>query len=537
MTSPLRLRLLGPILLLAIVGIANLIVTERSDVATDHQRALTQHDLALGIAMEPVRATFKAMALPLAAAAEHTFVGFGAPTAADCNRWLKEADGAVSYVAVVTPGADLLCATLPFDEAMVAALASREYVRRAFTTRQAQFTGPFYSSITGTWVFVRARPLLRGGEPVAVMVAAVDSARLIGPLVPTNGTQPHTLWYSLDGGTWLTTTVGGEWREASPGVEPPVRPVMSVEIGGVVWSRVEVGDPPIEILLSEPAAALFVAAGGTTNTQYTVWVAVGLSALALAFIELGVVRRIRFLALRSGEPLPGTLDVLARDELDAVAAALDRRAELVSHAATLSEDLERLHADRVEWAQRSLRSLNQAVEKRMPFLRNHGQRVGMYAAAIGRQMGLAAAEVEQLQLAGELHDIGKTTVADAVYLKPGPLDPIEMSDMQLHTVQGEEIVKLLNPDGDAIATVSRYHHERWDGTGYPDRLAGEAIPLWARIVAVADSYDAMTEERPYRPPKTHEEALAELHDGAGSQWDPRAVEAFLAVLDSPERPS
>ncbi len=162
----------------------------------------------------------------------------------------------------------------------------------------------------------------------------------------------------------------------------------------------------------------------------------------------------------------------------------------------------------------------------------HAHRVGRVAAAIARQLGLDGVEAARLRLAAPLHDIGKIGIPDSVLLKPGPLSEAEWSLMRRHPAIGAEIVGrdqpgLLLP---LVAEICRTHHERWDGRGYPDHLAGEAIPLAGRIVAVADAFDTMTHSRPYRPARPVRDAIEELRACAGSLYDPAVVDALLAVL-------
>lgn len=169
-----------------------------------------------------------------------------------------------------------------------------------------------------------------------------------------------------------------------------------------------------------------------------------------------------------------------------------------------------------------------AIEARDPYTRGHSDRVAAYAARLATLLGKGQQEVELLRLAAQLHDIGKIGIRDRILGKPGPLDASEWEEMRRHPVIGEEIlkpIKLLTP---ALAVV-RHHHERYDGRGYPDGLAGEAIPWSARLVAVADAYEAMTSDRPYRRALPARVALEELAAKAGSQFDPEIVQAMLAL--------
>jgi HD-GYP domain-containing protein (c-di-GMP phosphodiesterase class II) len=148
--------------------------------------------------------------------------------------------------------------------------------------------------------------------------------------------------------------------------------------------------------------------------------------------------------------------------------------------------------------------------------------------ATAHALGLGADEVERVRHATELRDIGKVAVPDAILAKPGPLRPEEWEFVRRHPVIGERIIDGA-PALHRVGALVRSSHERWDGGGYPDRLAGGDIPLGARIVAVADAFAAMTSRRPYRPARSADEAIAELRACAGSQFDPEVVEAFVVA--------
>jgi putative nucleotidyltransferase with HDIG domain len=167
-------------------------------------------------------------------------------------------------------------------------------------------------------------------------------------------------------------------------------------------------------------------------------------------------------------------------------------------------------------------------------LEAHAEAVAELAAQVAERLGLPDALVLRCRLGGWLHDVGKATIPESILGKPGPLDESEWAVMRTHPAIGEEIVLGAGAVREAAAAV-RHHHERYDGTGYPDRLAGDTIPIEARIVAAADAYAAMTADRPYSSARTPQEALAELQRCSGSQLDPRVVAALLAVLGPPVR--
>jgi HD-GYP domain-containing protein (c-di-GMP phosphodiesterase class II) len=175
-----------------------------------------------------------------------------------------------------------------------------------------------------------------------------------------------------------------------------------------------------------------------------------------------------------------------------------------------------------------------AVRERAP--EAHAEHVAGLAMRTAERMGLADGVVLRCRLGGWLHDVGKVAVPERVLDKPGTLDEAEWALMRTHPVVGEDIVRRLPALHDA-ATAVRHHHERYDGGGYPDGLAGAAIPIEARIVAAADAYSAMTADRVYSATRSPEEAAAELRRSAGSHLDPAVVAALLDVLGLAARPA
>ncbi len=206
------------------------------------------------------------------------------------------------------------------------------------------------------------------------------------------------------------------------------------------------------------------------------------------------------------------------------------RVELVARARS-ALNLKRLY-DSLESAEQVIFALAAAVEAKDPFTQAHTQRVAEAARRIGGRMGLPADDLDALYRGGVIHDIGKIGIPDYILLKPGQLDSEEQMTMHLHPVIGANIVAPLQSGGDLLPMI-RHHHERFDGTGYPDRIAGDEIPLCARIVSVCDAYDALTSDRPYRLSRSPEQALSILRGGAGRQWDPRIVELMHEEVLNP----
>ena len=169
------------------------------------------------------------------------------------------------------------------------------------------------------------------------------------------------------------------------------------------------------------------------------------------------------------------------------------------------------------------------LEIKDPYTAGHSERVGALASAIGMRLTMTPDDVEDLAIAGLLHDIGKVVVPTHILGKPGRLLDAEFARMRVHPVASEALISHFTPLG-RICPPVRHHHENWSGGGYPDGISGEAIPLGGRILAVCDAYDAMTSARPYRDAMTRDRAIAIMAENARGQWEPQLVEHLRAVL-------
>jgi two-component system, cell cycle response regulator len=220
------------------------------------------------------------------------------------------------------------------------------------------------------------------------------------------------------------------------------------------------------------------------------------------------------------------------------AALIPDDATTVSTALSLADERLYAHKDLLAEIRRGTahEPLLRTLAEREPELRAHVADVSSLAARVGEQLGLAPDELEELRLAAELHDVGKLAIPDMVLQKSGSLDPTEWGFIHSHTLIGQRILGAA-PALRPIGTIVRSTHENWDGMGYPDGLAGEAIPLAARIIAACDAYSAMTSDRPYRTARTPAEAVAELRRCAGRQFDRRVVELLCAVLAHEDEPA
>lgn len=237
-----------------------------------------------------------------------------------------------------------------------------------------------------------------------------------------------------------------------------------------------------------------------TSRKHVVWLTVGLVFVAI-YLALGLLVR-------------GASSMLTRQ-----ARVLRARSQ------ELLDSYRRLQERSLE----AIASLNATVDARDPYTAGHSARVQRVALAIAEEVGIPRERLEAVRYGSLFHDIGKIAVPDAILAKPSGLTPNEYEVIKRHPADGADIVSKLGSLRDAVPLI-RHHHERWDGHGYPDRLCGEAIPLEACIVGLADAWDAMTSNRPYRPALSIEEAIAEMRVASGTQFAPAIVDAFFAAL-------
>lgn len=202
---------------------------------------------------------------------------------------------------------------------------------------------------------------------------------------------------------------------------------------------------------------------------------------------------------------------------------------LIANQAAIAIENSQLYSSLKQSYLDSIKTLVSAIEAKDRYTYGHSERVRKYALQIARRMGLSAKEIEELNYAGFLHDIGKIGINDRLLTKPAPLTPSEYEIIKEHPKIGHNILKSAHHLAGA-GEIIKYEHERYDGTGYPNGLKNGEIPIGARIIAVADAYDAMTTDRPYRKALGKKEAIRRLKEASGTQFDPRVVRVFLKIL-------
>jgi len=218
--------------------------------------------------------------------------------------------------------------------------------------------------------------------------------------------------------------------------------------------------------------------------------------------------------------------VSSRNELGQLASNFNLMAAEVE---SFVESLRQALRENQELMLDSIRALAAAIDAKNPYTRGHSERVSQYAVAIGRHLGLDGGELQRLEIAAILHDVGKIGIEDKILLKPSALSDQEFAQMRGHVLKGAAIVSPIKRLREVLPGI-RSHHENWGGGGYPDGLSGEEIPLMARIIAAADVFDAMTTHRPYQPAMVLDSVLARVRELSGTRLDPRVVEAFFAAV-------
>jgi putative nucleotidyltransferase with HDIG domain len=202
---------------------------------------------------------------------------------------------------------------------------------------------------------------------------------------------------------------------------------------------------------------------------------------------------------------------------------------ILAGQAAIAIENARLYESLYEFYLATLKALVLAIETKDPYTKGHSEKVAKYSVRLARELKLSSEELQIIEQAALLHDIGKIGISEEILLKPEPLDPEDAAIVRQHPKKGAEILEPIWPLRELIPLIL-YHHERWDGTGYPGQLKREQIPLGARILAVADAFDAMTSDRPYRKARSFSTARAEIELESGKAFDPKISQAFLAIM-------
>jgi HD-GYP domain-containing protein (c-di-GMP phosphodiesterase class II) len=303
--------------------------------------------------------------------------------------------------------------------------------------------------------------------------------------------------------------------------------------GEVLASMAPVGVLDWGVLMERPASEAYA------PVRVNQWRTLGLTAvaaLAALGIGFGLSRRfitpIRDLAATTSQVAEGNLTVRAavhgKDEIALLAGNFNNMAGNIE---ALVRKLRQALRQNQELFLETIRTLAAAIDAKDPYTRGHSERVASYSMAISRHLGLSQEEVFRVHIAAILHDVGKLGIRDGILNKPGGLSDDEFEIMRQHPAIGAQIMSPIRMLKDIIPGI-RNHHETWDGTGYPDRLKGDEIPLVARIIGVSDTFDAMTTTRPYQQAMSLDYVLAKIRSMVGSRFDPLVIDAFMAAVEA-----
>lgn len=299
----------------------------------------------------------------------------------------------------------------------------------------------------------------------------------------------------------------------------------------MLGSLCPVGDPPWAVVTARDVDVAFAAVNAMAARSLLLAVLTGLVAM-LAGIVLA--RRIT-LPLRkladvttavAGGDFTQRAPVASRNEMGQLAENFNVMTDAVDrYVRSLRQALQ----ENEELLIDSIRALAAAIDAKNPYTRGHSERVSQYAVAVAHHFGVKGREIKRVEIAALLHDVGKIGIEDAILLKPEALTDQEFAQMRNHVVKGAAIVSPIKRLKDMLPGI-RSHHENWDGSGYPDGLKGDAIPLVARLISIADTFDAMTTDRPYQKGMDLQAAMERLQAMAGRRLDPRVVDAFFAAV-------
>ncbi len=304
-------------------------------------------------------------------------------------------------------------------------------------------------------------------------------------------------------------------------------------VGEVLGSVSPVAWPAWGVVVERPLAQAFATVRAMQTRTLLVTLVAAVIALAIgAGLGRRLLHPIQILAGITTKVAEGDLavraDVRGHDEIARLAENFNY---MTSNVEALVRRLKQALRQNQELFLETIRTLAAAIDAKDPYTRGHSERVSSYSMAIARHLGMSQDEVFTIRIAAILHDVGKLGIKDQILNKPGGLNEDEFEAMKRHPAIGAQIMAQIRMLKDIIPGI-RNHHETWDGSGYPDSLAGEQIPMVARIVCVADTFDAMTTTRPYQRAMPTEHVMAKMRAMAGSRFDPRVVEAFSAAVQA-----
>jgi HD-GYP domain-containing protein (c-di-GMP phosphodiesterase class II) len=354
---------------------------------------------------------------------------------------------------------------------------------------------------------------------------------LLVSIVDATGTVVVSRQTDLHGKSLATVPLVKDFLGSPQRLTQVYRSPLDPAAGDTLGSAAPVPDLGWGVVVERPAAEAFATVTVMQQRTLLVTALAALAALGIGFaMSRQVIRPLQVLAGVTSRIAEGDLEVRATvsgdHEIARLAANFNNMAGSIE---ALVRRLRQALRQNQELFLETIRTLAAAIDAKDPYTRGHSERVSSYSLAIAKHVGLSQDEVFRIRIASILHDVGKLGIRDGILNKPGLLTDDEFAVMRRHPDIGAQIMAPIRMLKDIIPGI-RNHHESWDGTGYPDHLRGEEIPLVARIIGIADTFDAMTTNRPYQAAMALEHVLERMRSLAGARFDPAVIGAFLAAV-------
>jgi HD-GYP domain-containing protein (c-di-GMP phosphodiesterase class II) len=424
-----------------------------------------------------------------------------------------------------------------------APIASDMQIAEKVSLTGAESTGRIrHVSARNEPVIVMAVPVRDGETTVGTVVGLVSLRRIVGRIREEGKNDVTAFLVDRDGRVLIHSEPAVDVQHPSfahlklvrefANARVPLRLVESYEDAGVkLLGTVAPASPNVGVIVQKPEQRAFASVDEMIRAT-ALWVAVALL-LAIAAAVLfasGIAHPIRLLAQRTREIAQGNyqqrVELKTKNEIGELADNFNVMSQSIEHAV---DQLKKAAHENSLLFLNSVRMLAAAIDAKDPYTRGHSERVARYSIGIGKNLNLPEKEMRNLRISALLHDVGKIGIDDRILRKPGALSEDEFEVMKGHPVKGAAIMSGVAQLIDIIPGM-KYHHEKWSGGGYPDGLEGEQIPMQARIVAIADTFDAMTTNRPYQKAMELGYVVEKIKSFAGTRFDPRVVDAFVNAV-------
>jgi HD-GYP domain-containing protein (c-di-GMP phosphodiesterase class II) len=451
----------------------------------------------------------------------------------------------------ITPDGDLIVvrasgaqnADAPMPDGLDASIVQDMVLARTVALNGTDFTGHITSiSATNQPVVVIGVPVTDGAATIGTVVGLVSLRRIQARIREEGKGDVTAFIVDRDGRVLLHSEPAIEVQHPNfshlklvqefSKARVPLRLTEAYEDNGVkLLGTVAPAPPSVGVIVQKPEQRAFASVDEMIKAT-TLWVAVALLlAIGAAILfASGIARPIRLLAQRTREIAEGNyqqrVSLKTHNEIGELAQNFNVMSESIEHAV---EQLKKAAHENHLLFVNSVRMLAAAIDAKDPYTRGHSERVARYSIGIGKNLSLPDKEMRNLRISALLHDVGKIGIDDRILRKPGALSDDEFEVMKGHPSKGAAIMSGVAQLIDIVPGM-KYHHEKWSGGGYPDGLEGEQIPMQARIVAIADTFDAMTTNRPYQKAMEVGYVVEKIKSFAGTRFDPRVVEAFVAAV-------